>query len=172
MPKCLSIYNFIINTSRLPNISFSIFWRCWVSGWGKNAFINGQLQSTLKEVDLYVWSKTNCQTALQSTRLGTNFVLDDSFMCAGGESDKDACTVRNITYCLLQSNEYCITIRITKLFFNNLTYSLILTISPWIFFKGRWWFTVGVFKKRSVCSCWAGVMGNRLWRWRSSWYLY
>lgn len=41
-----------------------------------------------------VLSQANCQAALRSTRLGGLFVLDNSFICAGGEAGKDACTVR------------------------------------------------------------------------------
>lgn len=77
------------------DITILILLRCWVSGWGKDAFgPNGRYQSILKEVDVPVISQENCQTALRSTRLGSSFVLDSSFMCAGGESGKDACTVR------------------------------------------------------------------------------
>ncbi|KAG5307809.1 PEX16 protein, partial [Pseudoatta argentina] len=81
-----------INTACLLSTSVTPGTKCWVSGWGKDAFYNGQLQSTLKQVDLPVRSKANCQRALRRTRLGSNFVLDDSFMCAGGEGNKDACT--------------------------------------------------------------------------------
>jgi len=64
-----------------------------VTGWGKNAF-NGQYQSILKVADVPIISSADCQTALRKTALGANFVLDSSFMCAGGEAGKDACTVR------------------------------------------------------------------------------
>jgi len=72
-----------------------------VTGWGKDAFgSNGMYQSILKEVDVPVVSSANCQTALRGTRLGSAFVLDNSFMCAGGEAGKDACTVREYNlYC-------------------------------------------------------------------------
>lgn len=33
-----------------------------------------------------------CQKRLRSTRLGEYFQLHGSFMCAGGELDKDTCT--------------------------------------------------------------------------------
>lgn len=66
-----------------------------MSGWGKDAFgPNGKYQSKLKEVDVSVLTQANCQTALRSTKLGQFFVLDNSFICAGGEAGKDACTVR------------------------------------------------------------------------------
>lgn len=65
-----------------------------MTGWGKDAFISGSNPSILREVDVPVLSQENCQTALRNTRLGGSFVLDSSFMCAGGEAGKDACTVR------------------------------------------------------------------------------
>uniref|UniRef100_A0A182K934 Peptidase S1 domain-containing protein n=1 Tax=Anopheles christyi TaxID=43041 RepID=A0A182K934_9DIPT len=81
-----------IATACLPVTSF-VGSRCWVSGWGKNDFVSGAFQSIPKEVDVPIVSSANCQTALRTTRLGGNFVLDaTSFICAGGELGKDACT--------------------------------------------------------------------------------
>ncbi|XP_035776537.1 phenoloxidase-activating factor 2-like [Anopheles albimanus] len=81
-----------ITTACLPVTSF-VGSRCWVSGWGKNDFVSGAFQSIPKEVDVPVVATANCQTALRTTRLGPNFVLDPtSFLCAGGELGKDACT--------------------------------------------------------------------------------
>lgn len=46
-----------------------------------------------KEVDLPILPPAACQAALSTTRLGSSFVFDsDSFICAGGEFGKDACT--------------------------------------------------------------------------------
>ena len=83
-----------ITTACMPATSFSSG-RCWVSGWGKNDFsTSGQFQAIQKEVDVPMKSPTECQSALQSTRLGLGFVFDtSSFICAGGEAGKDACTV-------------------------------------------------------------------------------
>lgn len=84
-----------LHKSFSTNVMILISFRCWVSGWGKNAFgSNGQYQSILKEVDVPVLTQESCQTALRGTRLGQFFILDKSFMCAGGEAGKDACTVR------------------------------------------------------------------------------
>lgn len=81
-----------IATACLPVTSF-VGSRCWVSGWGKNDFVSGAFQSIPKEVDVPIVNSANCQTALRTTRLGGNFVLDTtSFLCAGGELGKDACT--------------------------------------------------------------------------------
>lgn len=66
--------------------------RCWVTGWGKNAFgQQGEYQSVLKEVDLPVVSPGECEHALRSTRLGRQYQLHPGFLCAGGERGKDAC---------------------------------------------------------------------------------
>ncbi|XP_055642041.1 phenoloxidase-activating factor 2-like isoform X2 [Toxorhynchites rutilus septentrionalis] len=56
-----------ITTACLPTTSF-VGRRCWISGW-------------------------DCETVLRNTRLGASFQLDStSFVCAGGELGKDACT--------------------------------------------------------------------------------
>lgn len=55
---------------------------------------NGSYQSILKEVDVPILDNTDCENRLKQTRLGAAFVLHrSSFMCAGGEAGKDACTV-------------------------------------------------------------------------------
>jgi plasma kallikrein len=66
--------------------------RCFTSGWGRNDFSYGTNQAISRKVDLQLIDHDKCQAALKLTRLGKNFVLDQSFMCAGGESGKDACT--------------------------------------------------------------------------------
>lgn len=67
--------------------------RCWVAGWGKNAFgQQGTFQSVLKKVDLPVVSRPECELALKyQTKLGKHFRLHSSNICAGGERGKDAC---------------------------------------------------------------------------------
>ncbi|XP_057381159.1 uncharacterized protein LOC130703733 [Daphnia carinata] len=66
--------------------------RCWVSGWGKDAFeTGGKYQNILKEVDLTVVANSECENKLRRTRLGYEFKLDHGFLCAGGEEGKDAC---------------------------------------------------------------------------------
>lgn len=66
--------------------------RCFVSGWGKNAFgYQGEYQSVLMKVDLPVLDTRVCENLLKRTKLGYTFKLDRSMICAGGESGKDAC---------------------------------------------------------------------------------
>ncbi|XP_001866383.2 phenoloxidase-activating factor 2 isoform X2 [Culex quinquefasciatus] len=81
-----------ITTACLPSTSF-VGQRCWVSGWGKNDFVSGSYQAIQKEVDVPVKSSNECEASLRTTRLGATFSLDaNSFICAGGEAGKDACT--------------------------------------------------------------------------------
>lgn len=54
----------------------------------------GKYQVILKKIDLPTVEFNECQTSLRKTRLGAAFNLHSSFMCAGGESGKDTCTVR------------------------------------------------------------------------------
>jgi Trypsin len=66
--------------------------RCFTSGWGRNDFSYGSNQAISRKVDLKIIDRDKCQSALRMTKLGKNFVLDPNFMCAGGETGKDACT--------------------------------------------------------------------------------
>ncbi|XP_032795398.2 uncharacterized protein LOC116931857 [Daphnia magna] len=66
--------------------------RCWVTGWGKDAFgTGGKYQNILKEVDVPVVGNADCENKLRRTRLGYDFKLHSGFLCAGGEEGKDAC---------------------------------------------------------------------------------
>lgn len=66
--------------------------RCWVTGWGKDAFGSiGSYKSTLKKVDLPILGHDECEKILQQTRLGPYYQLHHGFLCAGGEPRKDAC---------------------------------------------------------------------------------
>ncbi|ODN04618.1 Serine proteinase stubble, partial [Orchesella cincta] len=66
--------------------------RCFVTGWGKDAFGEiGKYQNVLKEVDLPVLNNFDCEQKLKRTRLGADFVLHPGFLCAGGEAGRDAC---------------------------------------------------------------------------------
>ncbi|XP_060531758.1 phenoloxidase-activating factor 2-like [Cylas formicarius] len=64
--------------------------KCLVAGWGKKPPMIGQTQ-ILKKVELPTIEHAQCQNLLRGTRLGPYFILDESFMCAGGEHGKDAC---------------------------------------------------------------------------------
>ena len=79
---CLPPPDLIVNDSR-----------CFTTGWGKNNFGKEDMyQVILKKVDLPVVPSDTCQEYLRNTRLGKYFNLDESFVCAGGEEGKDACT--------------------------------------------------------------------------------
>ncbi|ODM90248.1 Clotting factor B [Orchesella cincta] len=64
-----------------------------VKGFGKDAFGNGKHSYIMKEVDLPIVDQDICEQRLRTTRLGNYFQLNRySFLCAGGEEGKDACT--------------------------------------------------------------------------------
>ena len=65
---------------------------CVVMGWGKEKFDEKGPQNVLKQVELPLLDNAQCQSLLQKTRLGGNFSLDESFLCAGGRRGADACT--------------------------------------------------------------------------------
>eukprot|EP00096_Caligus_rogercresseyi_P011806 TRINITY_DN476_c0_g1_i5.p1 TRINITY_DN476_c0_g1~~TRINITY_DN476_c0_g1_i5.p1 ORF type:complete len:888 (-),score=210.15 TRINITY_DN476_c0_g1_i5:343-3006(-) len=65
--------------------------RCYVTGWGKDAFLEGNYQHILKEVNVPVLDNGRCERLLRQSKLGPDFVLDKGFLCAGGEEGKDAC---------------------------------------------------------------------------------
>ena len=52
---------------------------------------DGSYQEILKGVELDIVDEDDCQKQLRTTRLGEDFILDRSFLCAGGKPNKDAC---------------------------------------------------------------------------------
>ena len=80
-----------INTICLPELGQTVDGsNCIATGWGKEAF-EGDYQFIMKRIELPVIAKDTCQDSLRKTRLGEYFILDPSFMCAGGEENADAC---------------------------------------------------------------------------------
>ncbi|XP_067004601.2 phenoloxidase-activating factor 2 isoform X2 [Anabrus simplex] len=66
--------------------------RCLATGWGRDSYGKlGRMHTTLRSVDVPIIDHTSCQERLRKTRLGIFFKLDKTFMCAGGERDKDTC---------------------------------------------------------------------------------
>ncbi|XP_023320502.1 serine protease 55, partial [Eurytemora carolleeae] len=82
-----------IDTICLPDIGeeFVDESECFVKGWGKDKWTDGEYQVVLKEVSLPMVERQECLSSLKKTRLGRNFRLDQSFLCAGGEVGQDAC---------------------------------------------------------------------------------
>jgi len=73
------------------NVNFD-YSRCYATGWGKNTFgKDGAYQEILKKIELPIMPNDQCQKNLRTTRLGKHFILDPSFICAGGEKGKDTC---------------------------------------------------------------------------------
>lgn len=83
-----------INTVCLPPQNYKFDHNtCFASGWGKDKFgYEGIYRANLKKLELPVVPLRNCQDSLRTTKLGSRFKIDTSFMCAGGELDVDACT--------------------------------------------------------------------------------
>ncbi|KAL1400528.1 hypothetical protein pipiens_007353 [Culex pipiens pipiens] len=63
--------------------------RCVFSGWGED--INGRNSSILKRTKLPIVPRGQCQKALRQQLNDRYFQLHEGFLCAGGESGKDAC---------------------------------------------------------------------------------
>ncbi|XP_058459451.1 uncharacterized transmembrane protein DDB_G0289901-like [Malaya genurostris] len=82
-----------VNTACLPPQDYNFdLNRCFASGWGKDVFgKEGKYQVILKKIELPVMPFAKCQEALRTTRLGRRFILNKSFICAGGEPGKDTC---------------------------------------------------------------------------------
>ncbi|XP_041451162.1 phenoloxidase-activating factor 2-like [Drosophila obscura] len=62
-----------------------------VAGWGKKAHKDEEYSSIQKIIELPIADRATCQNQLRQTELGRSFVLDPSFICAGGEKDQDTC---------------------------------------------------------------------------------
>ena len=52
----------------------------------------GLYQNILKQVELNMVDSKDCEKQLQTTRLGSDFKLKESFICAGGTEGVDTCT--------------------------------------------------------------------------------
>ncbi|XP_032686399.1 serine protease persephone-like [Odontomachus brunneus] len=66
--------------------------RCYGTGWGSSSLgPEGKYQAELRKVNVPIVDHAECQTRLRSTRLGQHFQLHGSFICAGGEANRDTC---------------------------------------------------------------------------------
>ncbi|TDG42752.1 hypothetical protein AWZ03_010830 [Drosophila navojoa] len=74
-----------------PEASFESS-RCTVTGWGKRSSNDKDYPNILKNIELPFVERNKCENQLRyNTRLGRYFELHESFVCAGGERDRDAC---------------------------------------------------------------------------------
>jgi hypothetical protein len=68
---------------------------CQIAGWGKQSLNDSKKiigSGQLQIVDqMPITNKTYCQDQLRKTRLGNNFKLHNSFVCAGGEINGGTC---------------------------------------------------------------------------------
>ncbi|XP_017117015.1 pro-resilin-like [Drosophila elegans] len=66
--------------------------RCIVAGWGKMKYQSSDYSAVLKKVDLPLVDRHTCEQQLRKTKVGQDFQLPASMICAGGELNQDACT--------------------------------------------------------------------------------
>ncbi|XP_017067095.1 phenoloxidase-activating factor 2-like [Drosophila eugracilis] len=64
--------------------------KCIFTGWGKKSFEDTTYMNVMKKISMPVVKRGTCQQILR--QFEPDFVLDNSLMCAGGESEKDSCT--------------------------------------------------------------------------------
>ncbi|XP_073831119.1 phenoloxidase-activating factor 2-like [Musca autumnalis] len=65
---------------------------CYSTGWGKDQFgAQGRFSAIMKRLPLPIVEFNRCQSQFRSTRLGPKFILDPSFICAGGQVGIDTC---------------------------------------------------------------------------------
>jgi hypothetical protein len=65
---------------------------CFSMGWGKKTFDASEYEVILKQVNLPMVENSECQNDLRSnTRLWSTWKLHESFVCAGGNEEKDVC---------------------------------------------------------------------------------
>ena len=50
------------------------------------------MDGLLRQVEMGMIDHALCEENLKKTRLKSDFVLEESFICAGGENDVDVCT--------------------------------------------------------------------------------
>ncbi|XP_058834399.1 phenoloxidase-activating factor 2-like [Topomyia yanbarensis] len=65
---------------------------CLTGGWGESKFEDKQMVNIMKKIQVPLIDNDQCEIAFRTTRLGQNFNLDKSYICAGGEENVDVCT--------------------------------------------------------------------------------
>jgi len=82
-----------IGVSCMPEASDTFMLNgCTVIGWGKETFNSPDISAILKKTRVPIVAHPTCQTSLQNAKLGSRFRLHESFLCAGGQTNQDACT--------------------------------------------------------------------------------
>lgn len=86
-------YNEIVSPICLPEPAdlISDSNRCVVSGWGKGSY-KGNYSTVLRKSNLNLVPQDKCEYLIRKRIIDSTYVLDNSFICAGGELGKDACT--------------------------------------------------------------------------------
>jgi len=85
--------NEVVSPICLPDSNYPTEYeqRCVISGWGKGSY-GGNYSSILRKAHINLVPSDQCQHLLRKRISDPAFVLDPSFVCAGGELGKDACT--------------------------------------------------------------------------------
>uniref|UniRef100_A0A336MFL1 Phenoloxidase-activating factor 2 n=1 Tax=Culicoides sonorensis TaxID=179676 RepID=A0A336MFL1_CULSO len=66
--------------------------KCIVAGWGKTGSdIASNYSEIPKKIELKIIPRKPCQNSLRQTKLGSDFELHESFICAQGDFGEDAC---------------------------------------------------------------------------------
>ncbi|XP_058466405.1 phenoloxidase-activating factor 2-like [Malaya genurostris] len=65
---------------------------CLTGGWGENQLQGKHMVNIMKKIEVPLMDHDQCEAAFRTTRLGQNFILDESYICAGGEENVDVCT--------------------------------------------------------------------------------
>lgn len=72
-----------------PTISYNT--PCRIAGWGQNNATISNFQPQLKKANVNIVSHERCQSRMRHTKLGSDFVLHESFVCAIGVHGEDTC---------------------------------------------------------------------------------
>ncbi|XP_016954741.2 phenoloxidase-activating factor 2 [Drosophila biarmipes] len=80
--------------------------RCLVAGWGQRSFGDDKLLPIQQQVELPIVDGSRCQDQLRRTRMGWNYTLPDSLICAGGEWGRDVCSQSggSALFCALEND--------------------------------------------------------------------
>ncbi|XP_058836996.1 phenoloxidase-activating factor 2-like [Topomyia yanbarensis] len=79
-PVCLPPNDFTISNGHVV-----------ATGWGTTPTNRNKYQQILKSLELPYTHRSDCERVLRKMTRNSRFSLDDSFMCAGGDSEVDTC---------------------------------------------------------------------------------
>ncbi|EDW90176.2 phenoloxidase-activating factor 2 isoform X2 [Drosophila yakuba] len=81
-----------IGVISLPNPQTSFEGRrCTAVGWEKESSQQRNFAGIMRQVELPIVDRATCEDQFKKTKMGRNFHLAQSLICAGGERDRDIC---------------------------------------------------------------------------------